>query len=125
MVQHGPTYVRVAEQTGCIDRDLLYMDSLCVSILNLMNCMVNCNYFQKVILCCLELPGRGSLNSQKRYRKGPVWYGFLVGEIGKVHRCRALRLCTDRRVHRGSTGIGKGKVHRCTGTEALYRLYGL
>ena len=23
-----------------------------------------------------------------------------------------------------SIGIGKGKVHRCTGTEALYRLYG-
>ena len=35
-----------------------------------------------------------------------------------------LRLCTGRTVHRGSRGISKGKVHRCTGTEALYRLYG-
>jgi len=34
---------------------------------------------------------------------------------------QALRLCTGRRVHRGSRGIGKGKVHCCTGTEALYR----
>jgi len=38
---------------------------------------------------------------------------------------QALRLCTGCTVHRGSRGIGKVKVHRCTGTEALYRLYGL
>ena len=37
---------------------------------------------------------------------------------------QALRLCTGRTVQRGSRGIGKGKVHRCTGTEALYRPYG-
>ena len=41
---------------------------------------------------------------------------------------QALRLCTGRTAHRGSRGIalllGKGKVHPCTGTEALYRLYG-
>ena len=37
---------------------------------------------------------------------------------------QALRLCTSRTVNRGSRGIGKGKVHRCTGTEALYRPYG-
>ena len=37
---------------------------------------------------------------------------------------QALRLCTGCRVHRGSRGIGKVKVHSCTGTEALYRLYG-
>ena len=43
---------------------------------------------------------------------------------GKVHRCTALRLCTGRTAHRGSRGIGKAKVHRCTGTEALYRPYG-
>jgi len=36
----------------------------------------------------------------------------------------ALRLCTGRTVHRGSRGIGKVKVHRCTGTVALYRPYG-
>jgi len=36
---------------------------------------------------------------------------------------QALRLCTGRTVHRGIRGIGKGKVHRCTGTEALYRPY--
>ena len=39
-----------------------------------------------------------------------------------------LRLCTGRTAHRGSRGIalllGKGKVHPCTGTEALYRPYG-
>jgi len=34
---------------------------------------------------------------------------------------QALRFCTGRTVHRGSRGIGKGKVHRCTGTEVLYR----
>ena len=41
---------------------------------------------------------------------------------------QALRLCTGRTAHRGSRGIalllGKGKVHPCTGTEALYRPYG-
>jgi len=37
---------------------------------------------------------------------------------------QALRLCTGRTVLRGSIGIGKGKVQRCTGTEALYRPYG-
>jgi len=37
---------------------------------------------------------------------------------------QALRLCTGYTARRGSRGIGKGKVHRCTGTEALYRLYG-
>ena len=37
---------------------------------------------------------------------------------------QVLRLCTGRTAHRGSRGIGKGKVHRCTGTEALYRPYG-
>ena len=34
---------------------------------------------------------------------------------------QALRLCTGSTDHRGSRGIGKGKVYRCTGTEALYR----
>ena len=37
---------------------------------------------------------------------------------------QAPRLCTGCTVRRGSRGIGKGKVHRCIGTEALYRLYG-
>ena len=41
---------------------------------------------------------------------------------------QALRLCTGRTARRGSRGIalllGKGKVHPCTGTEALYRPYG-
>ena len=48
-------------------------------------------------------------------------------KLGKKVKCtvvQALRLCTGCTVHRGSRGIGKGKVHRCTGTEALYRLYG-
>jgi len=38
---------------------------------------------------------------------------------------QALRLCTGCTAHRRSRGIGKGKVHPCTGTEALYRLYGI
>ena len=37
---------------------------------------------------------------------------------------QALGLCTGRTAHRGSRDIGKGKVHPCTGTEALYRPYG-
>ena len=53
-------------------------------------------------------------------------------ELNKVKvKCtlvEALRLCTGRTAHRGSRGIalllGKGKVHPCTGTEALYRPYG-
>ena len=46
--------------------------------------------------------------------------------IGKVKGAvvQALRLCTGCTVRRGSRGIGKGKVHGCTGTEALYGLYG-
>jgi len=42
----------------------------------------------------------------------------------KCTLAQALRLCTGRTAHRGSGGIGKGKVHPCTGTEALYRPYG-
>jgi len=37
---------------------------------------------------------------------------------------QALRLCTGCTARRRSRVIGKGKVHRCRGTEALYRLYG-
>ena len=37
---------------------------------------------------------------------------------------QALRLCTNSTAHRVSRVIGKGKVHSCTGTEALYRQYG-
>jgi len=36
---------------------------------------------------------------------------------------QALRLCIGRTVRRGNRGIGKVKVHRCTGTEVLYRPY--
>ena len=32
---------------------------------------------------------------------------------------QALRLCTGRTAHMGNRGIGKVKVHRCTGTEVL------
>jgi len=47
------------------------------------------------------------------------------GEIKvKCTVVEAMRLCTGCKVHRGSRGIGKGKVYRCTGTEALYRPYG-
>ena len=52
------------------------------------------------------------LNSETYFKK---WVKCTV--------VQALRLCTGRTVHRGSRGIGKGKVHRCTGTEALYRPY--
>jgi len=41
-----------------------------------------------------------------------------IVKTGKVHPYLGLM------VERGSRRIGKGKVHRCTGTEALYRLYG-
>jgi len=37
---------------------------------------------------------------------------------------QALRLCTGRMTFMGIRGIGKGKGHRCRGTEALCRLYG-
>jgi len=37
---------------------------------------------------------------------------------------QTLRLCTGRTADRVNRGIGKGKVHRCTDTEALYRPYG-
>ena len=42
----------------------------------------------------------------------------------KCNLVQALRLCTGRTVHTGSRGIGKVKVHPCTGTEALYTPYG-
>ena len=42
----------------------------------------------------------------------------------KCNVVQALRLCTGCTVYRGSRRIGKGEVHRCTDTEALYRLYG-
>jgi len=53
-------------------------------------------------------------------KPGISWKGNKV----KCTVVQALRLCTGRTAHRGSRGIGKGKVHPCTGTEALYRLYG-
>jgi len=53
---------------------------------------------------------------------------FISESKVKVTLVQALRLCTGRTAHRGSRGIallqGKGKVHPCTGTEALYRPYG-
>ena len=52
---------------------------------------------------------------------------FILNEgkgKGKVHPFTVLRLCTGRTVHRGSRGIGKVKVHRFTGAEALYKPYG-
>jgi len=59
----------------------------------------------------------------------PYYQTFCVVSLVKVKvKCtavQALRLCTDRTAYRGSRGIGKGKVHPCTGTEALYRPYGL
>ena len=65
-----------------------------------------------------------------------MWYGGVASKVfsnfkilllvkGKL-QCtvvQVLRLCTGCTVHRGSRGIGKVKVHRCTGTEVLYRLY--
>ena len=52
------------------------------------------------------------------------YYKLKVKVKVKCTVLQALRLCTGCTVHRGSRGIGKGKVHRCTGTEALYRPYG-
>jgi len=56
-----------------------------------------------------------------------VLYNTNLKKVKVKVKCtvvQALRLCTDCTVHRGSRGIGKGKVHRCTGTEALYMPYG-
>ena len=52
-----------------------------------------------------------------------------ISKKAKVTLAQALRLCTGRTAHRGSRGIAlpfhdHGKVHPCTGTEALYRPYG-
>jgi hypothetical protein len=60
----------------------------------------------------------GSLNNPFT-RSNVCWLKVKV----KVTLVQALRLCTGRTVHRGSTGIAllEGKVHPCTGTEALYR----
>ena len=54
-------------------------------------------------------------------------YTKLTRKIKVKVKCtvvHALRFCTGRTAHRVSRGIGKGKVHRCTGTEVLYRPYG-
>jgi len=59
-----------------------------------------------------------------------IYVRFVVDKVTLVEVkvkyavVQVLRLCTDCRVHRRSRGIGKGRVHHCTGTEALYRLYG-
>jgi hypothetical protein len=57
-------------------------------------------------------------NVNKRHT---VLYECIEKKV-KVTLVQALRLCTGRTVHRGSRG--KGKVHPCTGTEAMYRPYG-
>ena len=66
-------------------------------------------------------PSSGHLNT--KFKTGYMQKGKV-----KCTLVQALRLCTGRTVHRGSRGIavllGKGKVHPCTGTEALYRPYG-
>jgi hypothetical protein len=49
---------------------------------------------------------------------------LLLQRKAKCALVQALRLCTGHTARRGSRGIGKGKVHPCTGTEALYRPYG-
>ena len=81
--------------------------------------LVNCRSWGLAITT-----GRGTVWSHK------TWTLTLLkvskGEKVKV-KCtvvQALRFCTGCTVRRGSRGIGKGKVHRCTGTEVPYRLYG-
>ena len=61
---------------------------------------------------------------RKKKIKSTVTDAELIKGKVKCTVVQALRLCTGRTVHRGSRGVGKGKVHRCTGTEALYRPYG-
>ena len=48
--------------------------------------------------------------------------GLEVNVKVKCTVLQALRLCTGSTARMGSRG--KGKVQRCTGTEALYRPYG-
>ena len=69
---------------------------------------------------CLLVFKRGFLS------KSLEWQVVSEGKKVKVKGTlvEAQRLCTGRTAYRGSRGIGKGKVHRCTGTEALYRPYG-
>ena len=66
--------------------------------------------------------------------RGPSHFNWSLPLVELMHKrnvkkvkctvVQALRLCTGHTVHRRSRGIGKCKVHRCTGTEALYRPYG-
>jgi len=56
-------------------------------------------------------------------RKQHLRQSYRLSKV-KCTVVQALRLCTGRTAHRGSRGIGKAKVQRCTGTEALYRPYG-
>jgi len=54
-----------------------------------------------------------------------LWLIYIPRSLKvKFTLVQALRLCTGRTAHRGSTGTGEGKVHPGTGTEALYRPYG-
>ena len=58
------------------------------------------------------------------YQYEKNWINIVTSITKLKVKCtfvQALRLYTGRTAHRGSRG--KGKVHPCTGTEALYRPY--
>ena len=74
-----------------------------------------------------NVPGQRWLESSSISLRENIFSQKLYCSLFVLTKCtfvQALRLCTGRTVHRGSRGIGKGTVHRCTGTEALYRPYG-
>ena len=70
---------------------------------------------------CFDYNNTYLLKSANCLRKDEVFIGKKKVKCTVV---QALRFCTGRTAHRGSRGLGKGKVYPCTGTEVLYRPYG-
>ena len=64
------------------------------------------------------------ITSVTQYLEGLILFIRYLKKGIKCNLVQALRLCTGHTAYRGSRGIGKGKMHLCTGTEALYRPYG-
>ena len=88
----------------------------------------------ETIMCQIQADILGQDIKNVQYSLYIILHNFLgvlcnkiVTAVKRKVKCtvvQALRLCTGRMAHRGNRGIGKGKVHRCTGSEALYRPYG-
>ena len=80
------------------------------------------SHYLSTELCCLTAGGVGGINFEQKcvFSFPPQFWSERYVIIRRIHRHILINYPRSSR----KKGKGKGKVHRCTGTEALYRPYG-